>query len=207
MSKASRFCGPTSKFYETRDNNSPALDGRIYLHMSAYLLAGCLSFTQPGSHSGISVGHVTSCFHADVLEIVRERANGIGQFRWGCRIQARKVDIRRLQVSPGGRWPPLLPSQRNDGATSFAQNRSAARRLRNQGNGLGRQLAQTRVNSERFCLLTTGNPRAQPWMIRPVSNSFIGAFHASQGTPAKTRSARPHGWHLRRLLSTSLRFR
>ena len=22
-------------------------------------------------------------------------------------------------------------------------------------------------------------------MIRPVSNSFIGAFHASQGTPAK----------------------
>ena len=47
------------------------------------------------------------------------------------------------------------------------------------------KLAQTRVNSERFCLLTTGKPRAQPWMIRPVSNSFIGAFHASQGTPAK----------------------
>ena len=101
-----------------------------------YLLAGCLSFTQPGSHSGISVGHADELIHADVLEIVRERANGIGQFRWGCRIQARKVDIRRLQVSPGGRWPPPLPSQRNDGATSFAQNRSAARRLRNQGNGL-----------------------------------------------------------------------
>ena len=75
------------------------------------LLAGCLSFSQPDSQSGIRVRHAGELIHADVLEIVRERANRIRQFRWGCRSLGRES-----RYSP----PPNVAKRALAATASFA---------------------------------------------------------------------------------------
>ena len=60
----------------------------LFAH-TCYLFAGSLSLTQLGAEGGISVEHPNELAHPDVLEIVRELANRIRQFRWGSRVQTR----------------------------------------------------------------------------------------------------------------------
>ena len=100
--------GPPPQALTRPGQPSPARWQDLLAHV-CYLLAGCLSFTQPGSHSGISVGHADQLIHADVLEIVRERANRIRQFRWGCGVQACAADLPTLRSRTTSRLyvPPI----------------------------------------------------------------------------------------------------